>query len=204
MTVTTMSRALKRRAHAAARCSATFECSEKSTGHTIAEELDMTRSLPAGDTLALTPHGCRVPPLIPFVPYKLCGRLNAAARDADSRPRRLCVLGQLQPGQPVRLRERGDRQWRARALPPCEHPARSLAPAVVAAQPEPLRRSNHHVLVPQQKTSHRKSHLDSTQLPSRPTASSTARARAEPGCNRRVDTCTRATTPGKSAIGTRS
>ena len=47
-TVTTMSRALKCRAHAAARCSATFECSEKSTGHTIVEQLDMTTSLRVG------------------------------------------------------------------------------------------------------------------------------------------------------------
>ena len=43
-TVTTMSRALKCRAHAAARCSATFECSEKSTAHTMVEQFCMTTS----------------------------------------------------------------------------------------------------------------------------------------------------------------
>jgi hypothetical protein len=35
---------------------------------------------------------------------------------------------------------------------------------VIAPQPEPLRRSNQPVVVPQQKTSHRKSHLDSRTL----------------------------------------
>jgi len=50
-------------------------------------------------------------------------------------PERLYVLGRLQPGQPAELWQRGGRQWRARALAPCERPPWSLAPAVVAAQP---------------------------------------------------------------------
>ena len=203
-TVTTMSRALKCRAQAAARCSATFECSEKSTGHTIVKELDMTTSLRVGDTLGLTlPADAFVNSFV-YASHTNCVGFSTPLRrrirdpdvyacsDSSNRDSPQSSEGVVTGSggrEPSRLVSAhpgvSRRQWSQRSL------SRSGNRTIVSSCPSKRHRIENRISL-------------HTLAPHGRVLSSTARARAEPAANRRVDTCIRATTHGQRGIGTRS